>query len=81
MTLTKNDLQFVDADSNAITPTNAGTYIVALSPSAETRLKNLTGNNDNYTWTFKPTVTYNIASTTASAGLSGSNRRYLMDLV
>ena len=38
-------------------------------------MKNLTGNNDNYTWTFKPTVTYNIASTTASAGLSGSNRK------
>ena len=38
-------------------------------------MKNLTGNNDNYTWTFKTTVTYNIASTTASAGLSGSNRK------
>ncbi|WP_270749183.1 MBG domain-containing protein [Lactobacillus amylovorus] len=75
ITLTKNDLQFVDADGNAITPTNAGTYTVALSPSAETRLKNLTGNNDNYTWTFKTTVTYNIASTTASAGLSESNRK------
>ncbi|MDB6249480.1 MBG domain-containing protein [Lactobacillus amylovorus] len=31
MTLTKNDLQFVDADGNAITPTNAGTYTIALS--------------------------------------------------
>ncbi|ADQ59057.1 hypothetical protein LA2_05490 [Lactobacillus amylovorus GRL 1112] len=38
-------------------------------------MKNLTGNNDNYTWTFKTTVTYNIASTTASAGLSESNRK------
>ena len=38
-------------------------------------MKNLTGNNDNYTGTFKTTVTYNIASTTASAGLSGSNRK------
>lgn len=39
-------------------------------------MKNLTSNNDNnYTGTFKTTITYNIASTTASAGLSGSNRK------
>jgi LPXTG-motif cell wall-anchored protein len=77
ITLANDDLQFVDAHGNAITPTNAGTYTVALSPSAETRLKNLTGNNgDNYKWTFDTNATYKItASAEASAALSGSNQK------
>ncbi len=75
--LTNDDLQLVDAHGNAITPTSAGTYTVELSPSAETRLKNLTGNNgDNYKWTFDTSATYKITvSAEASASLSGSNQK------
>lgn len=76
LTLTANDLQIIgDA-------TNVGTYQVELSEAGQEKLKALTGNQGaNYKWAFNTNADYVVKAAAASAELSGSNQRLLMELL
>lgn len=79
--LQSGDLQFVDDSGNPLTsaPASVGTYHVALTPAAISRIEALdgnSGNNFNWTWpsvgsTTDPTATYQITAATGTATLSG----------
>lgn len=75
--LQSGDLQFVDASGNPLTtvPTDVGTYDVALTSAAISRIEALDGNfGNNFNWTL-PTrggATYQITAAQGTATLSGN---------